>query len=763
LIIQSILAAWLICLSVSVDAANQPAIVSLKGKVTAVSGENITINLGNEHGVKPKMTFEIYGKGEVVVIPFTGETLFSREKIIGKLTIIKIDDESASGRFDPIPGSITLPQPGAWAMSNMVSVDKNQPPVINKLSSSATSGATGIAIQLTADALDVESDPITFHWNATGGRLAFAKTLIPENTWYPPLKAGNYEVKLIVSDRHSQGSKVTVRLKSSGPGADRGRKPLKLKRTYILDPSGAGLFRVPGSLTFDRRGRMYVLDTGSSSIRVFSQNLTLAKTLKLPDLSSNVKIEIHSERLYVVDGSKGEIRGYDLAGKQLVKFGERGTENGQLRKPADIAVNKAGEIFVVDPDRVDVQLFNSKGQFILRLGKKGIGNGTFEKPTSVACDHDDNLYVLDGGKGYVHVFGPDLRFLSKFPLDNKEKGFSEMGMDRDRGVLYVLGESNYIHIYDLKGTAKGRFGGDGESLGQFKQGSGLVVSPSGTIYLCDTAERFIQRFSVNGAFAGKWGGQAFDRISCIAASEDGTLYLMDNRKSEVVCVDHYGWTLSRFGGSGRKKGQFDEPIDVGVDKEGNVYVLDADRNLVQKFSSTGKYLAKFGSTDRGPAHIDQPQDMSVIASNIYVVNWQRENSVSVFGMDGKAKNAPPHEFGDIYTPFGIAANTSGSVFVYSKSNRTIQYFDASASAGNIFEKKKQFSLVSDMEFNAMGQLFICDESRRDIQVFSYTGGSMEYLQVIKDKKIERPSDIATDAYGNLYVLDENSRKIHQLN
>ena len=92
-----------------------------------------------------------------------------------------------------------------------------------------------------------------------------------------------------------------------------------------------------------------------------------------------------------------------------------------------------------------------------------------------------------------------------------------------------------------EGLFGSKWGTEGTGDGQFTEPLGVAVAPDGSVYVADSYNNRIQKFTSEGVFVSKWGTQ----------------------------------------GSG--DGEFDLPIGVAVASDGSVYVADIGNNRIQKF------------------------------------------------------------------------------------------------------------------------------------------------------------------------------------
>lgn len=167
------------------------------------------------------------------------------------------------------------------------------------------------------------------------------------------------------------------------------------------------------------------------------------------------------------------------------------------------------------------------------------------------------------------------------------------------GSLYVADSRNHrIQHFSADGQALGNWGSFADVAqaqapgGTFNEPWDLAVGADGSVFVTDTWNHRVQKFTADGKFVKMWGifGQgetpeAFWGPRGLAIDSSGRLYVTDTGNKRVVIFDQDGNYLAQFGSAGVESGQFDEPVGITVDKDGNIYVADTWNQRIQVFSA----------------------------------------------------------------------------------------------------------------------------------------------------------------------------------
>jgi len=98
--------------------------------------------------------------------------------------------------------------------------------------------------------------------------------------------------------------------------------------------------------------------------------------------------------------------------EDLVIGGDDASQNYQLGRIVDIAVDARGMIYVLDGGFVCVQQFDSTGTYLRSFGDEGEGPGDFNFPVAIDIDDHGRIFVLDRSR--ITIFDRDAEFVTTF-------------------------------------------------------------------------------------------------------------------------------------------------------------------------------------------------------------------------------------------------------------------------------------------------------------------------------------------------------------
>ena len=70
----------------------------------------------------------------------------------------------------------------------------------------------------------------------------------------------------------------------------------------------------------------------------------------------------------------------------------------------------------------------------------------------------------------------------------------------------------------------------------------------------------------------------------VAVASDGSVYVADSDNNRIQKFTSEGVFVRKWGTNGANDGEFDEPAGVAVASDGSVYVADNENHRIQKFS-----------------------------------------------------------------------------------------------------------------------------------------------------------------------------------
>lgn len=251
------------------------------------------------------------------------------------------------------------------------------------------------------------------------------------------------------------------------------------------------------------------------------------------------------------------------------------------------------------------------------------------------------------------------------------------------GNVYVTGRDDHrVQKFTNNGTFVAKWGGNGTGDGQFQGPEGIAVDGAGNVYIGDRSNARIQKFTSSGVFVTKWGsygtgdGQFKDPWR-VAVDSSGNVYVADATNYRVQKFTSTGTFITKWGSQGTGDGQFDLPRGIVVDNNGNIYVADRNNNRIQKFDSNGVFLSTFGSFGTGNGQFNHPAGIALdTIGNLYVVDADN-NRIQMFDSNGifiLKWGVNSSTDGQFNTPRGIAIDSNNNIFIADTDSHRIQKF-----------------------------------------------------------------------------------------
>ena len=251
--------------------------------------------------------------------------------------------------------------------------------------------------------------------------------------------------------------------------------------------------------------------------------------------------------------------------------------------------------------------------------------------------------------------------------------------------VYVFNRGNMpVIVFDTEGNILRTWG-----EGEFTNPHGVTIAPDDTVWLVDSADHSIRKFTPEGEIlmtlsernqhAPVMSGEPFNSPTRVA---------IDPRNEEILVADGYGNArvhrfspdgkerLASWGESGTEFGQFNVVHDITVDSDGWIYIGDRENRRIQIFSPDGKFESRWTDFSRTAAiHISKgPEPLFYVGEYFAGVTEAYEIAkglgprVSVLDRNGAVLARLGEEpYGDepgrVYAPHAIATDSKGDVYV----------------------------------------------------------------------------------------------------
>jgi DNA-binding beta-propeller fold protein YncE len=199
------------------------------------------------------------------------------------------------------------------------------------------------------------------------------------------------------------------------------------------------------------------------------------------------------------------------------------------------------------------------------------------------------------------------------------------GVAVHEGTIYVVDtRGNGWAVFDLANRNSRMVRPSGH--GSLKKPLNISIDKDGTRYVTDSLREQVLVYDRNDRFLKAFGepGQ-YKPVDVAIVGE--RLFITDIAHHQVHALDkESGEVLLTFGEPGSDPGQLFHPTNIAVAPDDTLYVVDTTNFRVQQFSTDGEFIRTFGAAGIAPGNFSRPKGIAIDRDGyIYVVDAAFEN------------------------------------------------------------------------------------------------------------------------------------------
>ena len=276
-------------------------------------------------------------------------------------------------------------------------------------------------------------------------------------------------------------------------------------------------------------------------------------------------------------------------------------------------------------------------------------------------------------------------------------------------------------------------GQEGAMAGDLSSPKGLDVFSDGTIFVADTNNHRIQQFSPTGEILNVWGtyanildgdapGGTLNQPWDIAVSKDGMVYVTDTFNHRIIKFTINGKFIKSIGtfAQGTSPESLWGPRGIAIDRNGNILITDTGNKRVVVYDSDLNYISQFGSAGFEAGQFDEPVGIDVSDTGEVAVadTWNRRvqifmsdesglsyNQISEFSVEAWFGQSLENKPFLVFSPSGniIISDPEGSrLLEFSQSGDFIQGWQDLAISSELI------SQPFGLDYDADGNLWVSD-------------------------------------------------------
>lgn len=217
----------------------------------------------------------------------------------------------------------------------------------------------------------------------------------------------------------------------------------------------------PTSMVFSQENILYISDSKLQQVVALDLSGNVVQTIGsgILDFPTGIAFDNYNKRIVVGEhGGKGngftpvvKVWMFDLDGNLVNSFGSYGSGDGEFYRIQGLTVGRCGNIYVVDPYQGRISIFDENGVFICKFGDYGTESGQMNIPMDIVFDSQERIQLTSMNNGTIELF----TISDLLPSSNIKSGSAMIcaGESTDIEIAFT-GTAPWTFTYTIDGLAQ---------------------------------------------------------------------------------------------------------------------------------------------------------------------------------------------------------------------------------------------------------------------------------------------------------------------
>jgi len=251
----------------------------------------------------------------------------------------------------------------------------------------------------------------------------------------------------------------------------------------------------------------------------------------------------------------------------------------------------------------------------------------------------------------------------------------------------------------------------------------VAVDSDENLYVVESSSNALYIYSREGRYTKRLTG--LSKPLSVAVDERGRVFVGNAGRGNV---EVYGGDLKLLFKLGAGDGEFLLPGAIAIDSTGSIFVADGKDNKIKVYTAEGAYRSSLG--EDGTLHFPTSIAINKISGELIITDLPVVQTkegpiegarIQIFDAEGGLRRS----FGDsgqgegkLTKPMGVAADTSGKIYVTDSYQNVVQIFDSNGkSLGSLFDPQNPYRTPLGIAISDRDIAFIASLNAGKVEVY----------------------------------------------